>query len=489
MSAADLTIREAGARLRTGDLSSGELLEAVLERASMTEAALHCYLVIDHEGARAQAETADLRFADGEDLGPLQGIPIAVKDNFCTRGLPTSCASQILAGYRPPYDATAVARLRGAGAVIVGKTNLDEFAMGSSTENSAFGPTHNPWDPSRVPGGSSGGSAAAVAAGSALGAFGSDTGGSIRQPASLCGVVGFKPTYGLVSRFGLVAFASSLDQIGPFGRTVADALSLFEAVAGHDPKDGTSYPGLVPDIRPSLDSGVSGVRIGLVKELGGEGYDASVVAALNSMVAKLTAAGAELCEVSLPSVDVALSAYYLINPAECSSNLARFDGVRFGLRVEGDTVEEMMARTRAEGFGPEVTRRILLGTYALSAGYYDAFYGQAQRVRSKIIAELTTAYERVDVLISPTSPTTAFEMGAKTQDPLAMYLCDVCTIPSNLSGHPAISVPIGIDEGGLPIGFQVMAPALGEAMLFRVATAVETLAAFHSRPTLTEAQV
>jgi aspartyl-tRNA(Asn)/glutamyl-tRNA(Gln) amidotransferase subunit A len=485
----DLTIGEAGVRLRTGDLSSVELLESVLERASMTEAELHCYLVIDHDGARAQAESADRMFADQLDLGPLQGIPIAVKDNFCTRGLPTSCASQILAGYKPPYDATAVARLRQAGAVIVGKTNLDEFAMGSSTENSAFGPTRNPWDPSRVPGGSSGGSAAAVAAGSALGAFGSDTGGSIRQPASLCGVVGFKPTYGLVSRFGLVAFASSLDQIGPFSRTVADALSLFEAVAGHDPKDGTSYPGSVPDVMPSLDSGVSRVRIGLVKELGGEGYEPAVVAAMDSMVTKLTEAGAEVSEVSLPSVDVALSAYYLINPAECSSNLARFDGVRFGLRVEGDTVEEMMARTRAEGFGPEVTRRILLGTYALSAGYYDAFYGQAQRVRTKIIAELTAAYERVDVLVSPTSPTTAFELGAKTQDPLAMYLCDVCTIPSNLSGHPAISVPIGLDDRGLPIGFQVMAPALGEAMLFRVATAVETLAAFHSRPALAEAPV
>ena len=455
----------------------------------MTEAELHCYLVIDHDGARAQAESADRMFADHLDLGPLQGIPIAVKDNFCTRGLPTSCASQILAGYKPPYDATAVSRLRQAGAVIVGKTNLDEFAMGSSTENSAFGPTRNPWDPSRVPGGSSGGSAAAVAAGSALGAFGSDTGGSIRQPASLCGVVGFKPTYGLVSRFGLVAFASSLDQIGPFGRTVADALSLFEAVAGHDPKDGTSYPGSVPDVRTSLDTGVSRVRIGLVKELGGEGYEPAVVAAMDSMVTKLTEAGAEVTEVSLPSVDVALSAYYLINPAECSSNLARFDGVRFGLRVEGDTVEEMMARTRAEGFGPEVTRRILLGTYALSAGYYDAFYGQAQRVRTKIIAELTAAYEQVDVLVSPTSPTTAFELGAKTQDPLAMYLCDVCTIPSNLSGHPAISVPIGLDDRGLPIGFQVMAPALGEAMLFRVATAVETLAAFNSRPALAEAPV
>ena len=489
MSEADLTIEAAGGKLRSGELAAVDLLDATLERAALTEAELHCYLVIDHDGARTQAEAADAMLASGNDLGPLHGIPIAVKDNFCTRGLATSCASQILAGYRPPYDSTAVQRLRRAGAVIIGKTNLDEFAMGSSTENSAFGPTHNPWDSSRVPGGSSGGSAAAVAVGSAMGAFGSDTGGSIRQPAALCGVVGFKPTYGLVSRFGLIAFASSLDQIGPFGRTVADALTLFEAVSGHDPKDATSYPGPVPEVRPSFDAGLGGVRVGLVKELSGEGYEPAVVEATNSMVEKLSAAGAEVSEVSLPSFEVALSAYYLIAPAECSSNLARFDGVRFGLRVKGDTVEEMMARTRAEGFGPEVTRRILLGTYALSAGYYDAFYGQAQRVRSKIIFDLTAAYERVDVLISPTSPTTAFELGSKTQDPLAMYLSDVCTIPSNLSGHPAISVPIGVDASGLPIGFQVMAPALGEARLFRVAKAVEDIAAFHSRPSLAGASV
>ena len=489
MTGADLTIAEAGTVLRSGELSSVDLLDSVLERASLTEADLHCYLLIDHDGSRSQAESADAMLAGGRDLGPLHGIPIAVKDNFCTRGLPTSCGSQILAGYRPPYDATAVARLRSAGAVIVGKTNLDEFAMGSSTENSAFGPTRNPWDPTRVPGGSSGGSAAAVAVGSAMGAFGSDTGGSIRQPASLCGVVGFKPTYGLVSRFGLVAFASSLDQIGPFSRTVSDALSLFEAVAGHDPKDGTSYPGPVPAVRSSLDSGVAGVRIGLVKELSGDGYEPAVVAAVSSIVEKLAGAGAEIVEVSLPTFDVALSAYYLIAPAECSSNLARFDGVRYGLRVKGDTVEEMMARTRAEGFGPEVTRRVLLGTYALSAGYYDAFYGKAQMVRSKIISELNGAYERVDVLISPTSPTTAFELGAKTGDPLAMYLSDVCNIPANLSGHPAMSVPIGLDESGLPIGFQVMGPALGEAMLFRVAKAVERLANFSSRPSSARAAV
>lgn len=484
MNAADLTIAEAGHRLRSGEISAVSLLDAVLERAAMTEAALHCYLTIDHEGAARAAIAADEKMARGDFLGPLHGIPIAVKDNFCTRGLSTTCSSRILAGYRPPYDATAIAKLRAAGAVIVGKTNLDEFAMGSSTENSAFGPTRNPWDSTRVPGGSSGGSAAAVAVGSALGGFGSDTGGSIRQPAALCGVVGMKPTYGLVSRFGLVAFASSLDQIGPLGRTVADALSLFEAVAGHDPLDATSYPGEISPIRPSLEEGVSGLRLGIVKELSGEGYQPDVSAGVASLVEKLEGQGAKVVEVSLPTFEVALSAYYLIAPAECSANLARFDGVRYGLRVEGATVEEMMARTRADGFGPEVTRRILLGTYALSAGYYDAFYGQAQKVRTRLIDELADVYQRVDVLVSPTSPTTAFELGARTQDPLAMYLSDVCTIPSNLSGHPAISVPINLDAKGLPIGFQIMAPALGEAVLFRVARAVEATAEFAHRPQL-----
>jgi aspartyl-tRNA(Asn)/glutamyl-tRNA(Gln) amidotransferase subunit A len=407
---------------------------------------------------------------------------VAVKDNFCTSGIETTCGSQILAGYRPPYDATAVARLRKAGAVLVGKTNCDEFAMGSSTENSAFGPTRNPWDPDRVPGGSSGGSAAAVAVGSVLGAYGSDTGGSIRQPAALCGVVGFKPTYGLVSRYGLVAFASSLDQIGPFARTVVDAVTLFEAVAGHDPLDATSYSGPLPDVRSRLGDGVSGLRVGMVRELSGEGYDPEVAAATADMVERLADEGAKVSEVSIPTFATALSAYYLINPAECSANLARFDGVRYGLRVEGETVEEMMARTRAEGFGPEVTRRILLGTYALSAGYYDAFYGKAQKVRSLLIAEMAAAFEQVDVLVSPTSPTTAFELGAKTQDPLAMYLSDVCTIPANLAGTPAISVPISLDSSGLPIGFQVMAPALGEKVMFQTAAAVEEMAGFAARP-------
>jgi aspartyl-tRNA(Asn)/glutamyl-tRNA(Gln) amidotransferase subunit A len=479
---ADLIITEAAGLLAAGELSATELLESVLERASMTEADLHCFLTIDHEGAAVQALESDRRFRAGAARSSLEGIPVAVKDNFCTSGIETTCGSQILAGYRPPYDATAVARLREAGAVLVGKTNCDEFAMGSSTENSAFGPTRNPWDPDRVPGGSSGGSAAAVAVGSVLGAYGSDTGGSIRQPAALCGVVGFKPTSGLVSRYGLVAFASSLDQIGPFARTVVDAVTLFQAVAGHDPLDATSYSGPLPDVRSRLGDGVSGLRVGMVRELSGEGYDPEVAAATADMVERLADEGAKVSEVSIPTFATALSAYYLINPAECSANLARFDGVRYGLRVEGETVEEMMARTRAEGFGPEVTRRILLGTYALSAGYYDAFYGKAQKVRSLLIAEMAAAFEQVDVLVSPTSPTTAFELGAKTQDPLAMYLSDVCTIPANLAGTPAISVPISLDSSGLPIGFQVMAPALGEKVMFQTAAAVEEMAGFAARP-------
>lgn len=481
---ADLTIAAAGERLATGETSATELLEAVLRRASLTEADLHCYVTIDHDGARTAAEDSDRRRKGGAGRGALDGIPIALKDNLCTRGLETTCSSQILSGYRPPYDATVVSRLRDAGAVIVGKTNLDEFAMGSSTENSAFGPTRNPWNSGRVPGGSSGGSAAAVATGSALGAFGSDTGGSIRQPASLCGVVGFKPTYGRVSRFGLVAFSSSFDQIGPLARSVEDALTLFDAIAGHDPFDATSYPGPLPDARPNLESGVKGVRVGVVKELAGEGYEPDVMNATMKTVEQLGSRGALVTEVSVPSFETALSAYYLIAPAEASANLARFDGVRYGLRVPGATVEEMMARTRAEGFGPEVTRRILLGTYALSAGYYDAFYGQAQRVRTRLIKELADVFTRVDVVVSPASPTTAFELGAKTQDPLAMYLTDVCTIPANLAGTPAISIPIGLDRNQLPIGFQVMGPALGEAMLFQVAAEVERIAAFHHRPAL-----
>jgi len=486
---ADLTIAAAAAGLRAGEFTAVDLLEAVVRRAAFSESHLHAFLTLDRDGSRRAAAAADAALAAGEDRGPLHGIPLALKDNLCTRGVETTCASQILAGWVPPYDATVVARLRDAGAVLLGKTNLDEFAMGSSTENSGYGPTRNPWDTDRVPGGSSGGSAASVAVGSALGALGSDTGGSIRQPAALTGIVGMKPTYGLVSRYGLVAFASSLDQIGPLTRTVGDAADLLAAVAGWDPHDATSYRGDVPDPRRSLETGVRGVRIGVVTELMAEGIAPEVLAATRATIDRLADAGAEVVDVSLPATEYALSAYYLIAPAECSANLARFDGVRYGLRAPGETVEEMMARTRAEGFGPEVIRRILLGTYALSAGYYDAFYGQAQKVRTLVRRDFAAAYERVDVLVSPTSPTTAFPLGERAADPLAMYFSDVCTIPSNLAGDPAISIPVGLDGDGLPIGFQVMAPALGEEILFRVAAEVERLAAFTARPRLAVSEV
>ena len=485
---ADLTIAEAATALRSEDLTAVELLAAVRRRATMTEANIHAYLTIDGDGAEASAQAADDAFASGEDRGPLQGIPIALKDNMVTRGLETTASSQILAGWHPPYDATVVTKLRDAGAVIVGKTNLDEFAMGSSTENSAYGTSRNPWDPERVPGGSSGGSAAAVAVGSALAALGSDTGGSVRQPASLCGVVGMKPTYGLVSRYGLIAFASSLDQIGPITRTVADALAVLQGISGHDPEDATSYRGELPDFGSQIDRGVEGLKIGVVSELSGEGTEPAVGAEFRTMLERLEGAGAEIKELSLPSTAYALSAYYLIAPAECSANLARFDGVRFGLRLDGETVEEMMGATRAAGFGPEVIRRILLGTYALSAGYYDAFYGQAQKVRTLVIDDFKQAYEQADVLVTPTSPTTAFKVGERTDDPLAMYLSDLCTIPSNLSGDPGISVPTGVDDAGLPIGFQVLAPALAEPLMFRVAQAVEDLAGFDARPALASSE-
>ncbi|HEU4917680.1 MAG TPA: Asp-tRNA(Asn)/Glu-tRNA(Gln) amidotransferase subunit GatA [Acidimicrobiia bacterium] len=476
-------LADAGRLLRSGEITATALLEEALGTASRTEAQLHAFLTIDSEGAREAAAQADADFADGVDLGPLHGIPVALKDNLCTRGLETTAGSQILAGYVPPYDATVVERLRHGGAVIVGKTNLDEFAMGSSTENSAYGPTYNPWDLSRVPGGSSGGSAAVVAAGSALLGLGSDTGGSIRQPASLCGVVGMKPTYGTVSRYGLIAFASSLDQIGPFTRTVEDSAIALSTIWGHDPLDSTSYAGKYPDPVAGLERGVDGLKVGIVTELSGEGFEPGVEAATGDMLGRLEKAGVQLVEVSLPTFEIALSAYYLIAPAEASSNLARFDGIRYGLRVEGPTTEELMARTRAEGFGPEVTRRILLGTYSLSAGYYDAFYGQAQRVRAAIQEDFARAYDLVDVLVSPTSPTVAFEAGARTSDPLAMYLSDICNIPANMAGHPAMTVPIGLDDSGLPIGFQVMAPPLGEQIMYQVAAEVERQAAFVIAPT------
>jgi len=486
---ADFSIADAGAGLRSGAFSATELTNAVIHRAAVTEAHLHAYLTLDQDRARQAAIRADAAFAAGEDHGPLQGIPLAVKDNMSTRGMETTAGSKILAGYVPPYNATVVDKLEADHAVILGKTNLDEFAMGSSTENSAYGPTRNPWDTDRVPGGSSGGSAAAVSVGSALAALGSDTGGSIRQPASLCGLVGVKPTYGVVSRYGLIAFASSLDQIGPFARNVRDAATVLESVAGFDIRDATSYRGSTPDISGLLDSGVKGMRVGIVSELSGAGIDTEVQASCRRMYDALADAGAELVDVSLPATEYALSAYYLIAPAEASANLARFDGVRYGLRVDGETTEEMMAATRAEGFGPEVTRRILLGTYALSAGYYDAFYGQAQKVRTLLRNEFAEAYEKVDVLVSPTSPTTAFEIGEKTADPLSMYFADVCTIASNLAGDPSGSVPIDLDASGLPIGFQIMAPALHEAQLFRVAAEVERLAGFTRRPALATSEV
>jgi aspartyl-tRNA(Asn)/glutamyl-tRNA(Gln) amidotransferase subunit A len=461
------------AAVRGGDRAARSVVDEHLAAIEGAEGDVHAFNLVLADEARAAADALDARVAAGEDPGPLAGVPVAVKDNLCTRGVPTTCSSRILEGWRPPYDATVVSRLVGAGAVVIGKTNLDEFAMGSSTENSAFGPTRNPHDLERVPGGSSGGSAAAVAAGFAPLSLGSDTGGSIRQPAALCGVVGVKPTYGAVSRYGLVAFASSLDQVGPFATTVADAALLLDVVGGHDPADSTSLPGVAADLAGVLDRGVAGLRVGIVAELSGEGIDPEVAEAVRAAVGVLEAAGASVREVSVPAVTYGLSAYYLIAPAEASSNLARYDGVRFGLRVEGDTTAEMMVNTRTEGFGAEVKRRIMLGTYALSAGYYDAYYGQAQRVRTLIARDFARAYEEVDLLVSPTSPTTAFRLGDKTADPLSMYLNDVCTIPSNLAGHPAMSVPFGVDAAGLPIGVQLLAPSLGEATMFRAAAALE----------------
>jgi aspartyl-tRNA(Asn)/glutamyl-tRNA(Gln) amidotransferase subunit A len=467
---------EIASAVRAGQRRAIDVLEEHLARIAAREGEIHAFNTVLGDDARAAADDIDAAVAAGRDPGPLAGVPIALKDNLCTRGVPTTCSSRILEGWKPPYDATVVERLRGAGAVVVGKTNLDEFAMGSSTENSAFGPTHNPRDPSRVPGGSSGGSAAAVAAEFASLALGSDTGGSIRQPAALCGVVGAKPTYGTVSRYGLVAFASSLDQIGPLAGSVEDAALLLEAIWGHDPCDSTSIARPMPSLRATLDGGVDGLRVGIVEELTDvEGIAAEVRDAVEAAALALEKDGASVDRVSLPSSEYGLSAYYLIAPAEASSNLARYDGVRYGLRVDAADVATMNASTRDAGFGAEVKRRIMLGTYALSAGYYDAYYGQAQRVRTLIVRDFARAYERFDVLLAPTSPTVAFELGARTSDPLAMYLSDVCTIPSNLSGHPAISVPWGA-VGGLPIGVQVLAPALAEPLLFRVARSVEVAA-------------
>jgi aspartyl-tRNA(Asn)/glutamyl-tRNA(Gln) amidotransferase subunit A len=466
------TATEIAAEVRKGTRSARQAVEACLDAITARESDIHAFNHVLADEARAAADAIDHRIAMGEDPGPLAGVPIALKDNLCTRGVPTTCSSRILEGWRPPYDATVVQRVVAAGGIVIGKTNLDEFAMGSSTENSAFGPTRNPHDPTRVPGGSSGGSAAAVAAGFASLALGSDTGGSIRQPAALCGVVGVKPTYGAVSRYGLIAFASSLDQIGPFAATVADAALLMEVIGGHDPADSTSINAPAPPLTEQLTRGVDGLRVGIVQELL-NGIDPDVAARVSQAADALSAAGAKVDEASVPAAVYGLSAYYLIAPAEASSNLARYDGVRYGMRVPGKDITAMYSATRAAGFGPEVKRRIMLGTYALSAGYYDAYYGQAQRVRTLIIRDFEAAYERFDVLLSPTAPTTAFAFGAKTENPLAMYLSDVCTIPSNLAGHPAMSVPFGTGDDGLPVGVQVMAPALGEPVMFRVAAALE----------------
>jgi aspartyl-tRNA(Asn)/glutamyl-tRNA(Gln) amidotransferase subunit A len=458
--------------VRSGASTAVAELAGALEVVAARNEELHVFLYVDEEGALAAAERVDAVVASGGDAGPLAGVPIAIKDNMCQRGVPTTCASKILEGWRPPYSATVIDRLLAAGAVPVGKTNLDEFAMGSSTENSAFGPTLNPLDTSRVPGGSSGGSAAAVAAGMTPLAIGSDTGGSIRQPASLCGIIGVKPTYGLVSRYGLVAFASSLDQIGPFATNVTDAATLLEVLAGHDPMDSTSLPEAAPSLVEHVRDGVAGQRIGVVRELI-EGADDEVLESVTRALAALREAGATSVELSIPELRLGLSAYYLIAPAEASSNLARYDGVRYGLRVDADDVTAMNEATRTAGFGAEVKRRIMLGTYALSAGYYDAYYGQALKVRTQMIDAFARAYREVDLLLGATTPSVAFAFGEKTANPLTMYLSDVFTIPTNLAGEAAISVPFGTGEGGLPVGVQLLGPGRSEARLFAAARVLE----------------
>ena len=457
--------------VQTGATTAVAQLDAAYVAIEARNAELNVFLHLDKEGARKIAQAIDARVAAGENIGPLAGVPIAIKDNLCQTGIPTTCSSKILEDWKPPYNATVIDRLVAAGAVPVGKTNLDEFAMGSSTENSAFGPTRNPLDPSRVPGGSSGGSAAAVAGDMTSISLGSDTGGSIRQPAAFCGIVGMKPTYGLVSRYGLIAFASSLDQIGPFSKTVMDSAVLLEAIAGHDPLDSTSLPEPSPSLVSHVNDGVAGKRIGLVKELY-EGADESVINAVMGAVAALKEAGAQIVELSIPELRLGLSAYYLIAPAEASSNLARFDGVRFGLRVDAEDVTAMMEATRTAGFGAEVKRRIMLGTYALSAGYYDAYYGQALKVRTLTINAFQKAYAQVDMLIGATTPGVAFKFGAKS-DPMEMYLNDVFTIPTNLAGDPAVSVSFGKGEENLPIGVQLLGPGRSEASLYAAARVLE----------------
>ncbi|NJQ08562.1 Asp-tRNA(Asn)/Glu-tRNA(Gln) amidotransferase subunit GatA [Streptomyces lonarensis] len=473
-----LTAAETAARIAAGEVTAVEVTEAHLARIEAVDEKVHAFLHVDREGALAQARAVDARREAGEELGPLAGVPLALKDIFTTEGVPTTVGSKILEGWIPPYDATVTKRLKDAGVVILGKTNMDEFAMGSSTENSAYGPTGNPWDLTRIPGGSGGGSSAAIASYQAPLAIGTDTGGSIRQPAAVTGTVGVKPTYGGVSRYGMVAFSSSLDQGGPCARTVLDAALLHEVIAGHDPLDSTSIDAPVPDVVEAARNGtVAGLRVGVISEFRGEGYQAGVMQRFDETVELLRELGAEVVELSCPSFTKALAAYYLIAPSECSSNLARFDAMRYGLRTGDDgtrSAEEVTSLTREAGFGDEVKRRIMLGTYALSSGYYDAYYGSAQKVRTLITQDFERAFEQVDVVISPTTPTTAFPIGERADDPMAMYLADLCTIPSNLAGNAAMSLPCGLaPEDGLPVGLQIIAPAMADDRLYRVGAAVE----------------
>ncbi|MFJ8961403.1 Asp-tRNA(Asn)/Glu-tRNA(Gln) amidotransferase subunit GatA [Lentzea sp. NPDC102401] len=486
------TAAELAAKIHSGEISSVEVTQAHLDRIAETDAKVHAFLHVDTEGALAQARKVDEAVKAGEQVSPLAGVPLALKDVMTTEGVPTTVGSKMLEGWIPPYDATVTRKLKEAGVVILGKTNMDEFAMGSSTENSAYGPTHNPWDLDRIPGGSGGGSSASLAAFQAPLAIGTDTGGSIRQPGAVTGTVGVKPTYGGVSRYGLVAFSSSLDQAGPCARTVLDAALLHEVIAGYDHMDSTSINAPVPPVvaaaREGLNGDLSGLRIGVVTQFRGDGYQAGVARSFEAAVSQLKELGAEIADVSCPSFDYALPAYYLIAPSECSSNLARFDAMRYGLRVGDDgtrSTEEVMSLTREAGFGPEVKRRIMIGTYALSSGYYDAYYGSAQKVRTLITQDFAKAFEKFDVLISPTTPTTAFKIGERANDPIAMYKADLCTIPANLAGTPAMSVPSGLsDEDGMPVGLQIMAPALQDHRMYRVAAAYEAARGAFGGPSL-----
>ncbi len=481
MSLHDLTIHELGARLKKREISSVELTEAVFARIAATEERVGSYVTLSHDGALEEARRADARLKAEGDSAPLLGIPIALKDIFITKGIRTTCCSKILDNFVPPYDGTAVAKLKAAGAVIVGKTNMDEFAMGSSTENSAFGLTRNPWNVLRVPGGSSGGSAAAVAADQCIAALGTDTGGSIRQPAACCGVVGLKPTYGRVSRFGVIAFASSLDQVGPMTKDTIDCALLLEAIAGHDPADSTSVPTATQPYSSFLNGDIKGVKVGLPKEYFIAGMQPEVETSVTAAVRKLAELGAELVEVSLPRTEYAVAVYYIIATAEASSNLARYDGMKYGYRAPAKDLIETYLKTRHEGFGPEVKRRIMLGTYALSAGYYDAYYLKAQKVRALIKRDFDRAFESCDVIVTPTTPTTAFKIGEKTDDPLQMYLSDIFTISVNLAGLPGLSLPCGFDNAGMPIGLQIIGKHFDEAAMLKVANAYEQATEWHKK--------